>query len=471
MGRPPGQDSIVIKDGLHIYLRGSTWWAYVKTDGLKSPVRKSLKTSDTSIAKQKAWEAYDDVRLRQKSGRAASKTDFAKLARDYIASMGNKGSAQYHSDTIDRHLLPFFSVHVPDFGLLSESNILDYQQWRRSKLTRSGTPPKDDTLNRESVVLRGLIKHAIKRGYLTKDAAPEVPLLKTDSSRRPAFSRDELTELLSRAKARIDETPNPATKKSRQLLYDWIVVMAHSGLRPEESLKLSWADVYLQSNTPYIHVPQAKSKRRLARNCYPMPEVMNQLRLLKNRMTAELRESAHTLKNTDPVFANWNGKKLIPVKSFKTAFSSLLDNCSFPREKADGVLSPESLRHTYATIRLEEGVDQHRLADNMGTSAKMIQRHYGHIVLGHFHDELTKTKDHSGRNASVDLSAISQKFDEVVDELRKEKQETLEEIGRRYVLQRWEEVHGSPPANEDAEIVDGMVYYWIKHKGKDPFSP
>ena len=36
-----------------------------------------------------------------------------------------------------------------------------------------------------------------------------------------------------------------------------------------------------------------------------------------------------------------------------------------------------------------------------------------------------------------------------VDTLKKDKQETLEEFGRRVVLKRWEETHGSPPSAED----------------------
>ncbi|WP_208649175.1 hypothetical protein [Brevundimonas diminuta] len=36
-------------------------------------------------------------------------------------------------------------------------------------------------------------------------------------------------------------------------------------------------------------------------------------------------------------------------------------------------------RHTYATIRLTEGVDVYFLSKQMGTSVKMIEDHYGHI--------------------------------------------------------------------------------------------
>jgi integrase len=37
-----------------------------------------------------------------------------------------------------------------------------------------------------------------------------------------------------------------------------------------------------------------------------------------------------------------------------------------------------SLRHTYATFRLHEGVNHFTLARNMGTSVKMLESFYGH---------------------------------------------------------------------------------------------
>ena len=38
-----------------------------------------------------------------------------------------------------------------------------------------------------------------------------------------------------------------------------------------------------------------------------------------------------------------------------------------------------SLRHTYATLALLEGMDIHTLARQMGNSAAMIERHYSHL--------------------------------------------------------------------------------------------
>jgi len=50
------------------------------------------------------------------------------------------------------------------------------------------------------------------------------------------------------------------------------------------------------------------------------------------------------------------------------------------REGAHGVpRSTYCFRHTYATFRLQEGVDVYFLAEQMGTSVKMIEDHYGHV--------------------------------------------------------------------------------------------
>jgi integrase len=39
-----------------------------------------------------------------------------------------------------------------------------------------------------------------------------------------------------------------------------------------------------------------------------------------------------------------------------------------------------SLRHTYATFALAEGVDIHTLARQMGTGVGMIERHYSKLT-------------------------------------------------------------------------------------------
>ena len=52
-----------------------------------------------------------------------------------------------------------------------------------------------------------------------------------------------------------------------------------------------------------------------------------------------------------------------------------------------------SLRHTYATMRLTEGVSVYALARNMGTSVAMIELFYGQTRTPDQAAELTKMRD------------------------------------------------------------------------------
>ena len=77
------------------------------------------------------------------------------------------------------------------------------------------------------------------------------------------------------------------------------------------------------------------------------------------------------------VFTNITGK---PAKTLYISLIAELLNMANLREGTQGVpRSTYCFRHTYATLRLQEGVDVHFLAEQMGTSVHMIESHYGHV--------------------------------------------------------------------------------------------
>jgi integrase len=79
----------------------------------------------------------------------------------------------------------------------------------------------------------------------------------------------------------------------------------------------------------------------------------------------------------DRVFTNVTGK---PAKTLYSSLIADLLNEAKLREGTQGVpRSTYCFRHTYATLRLQEGVDVYFLAEQMGTSVHMIESHYGHV--------------------------------------------------------------------------------------------
>ena len=66
--------------------------------------------------------------------------------------------------------------------------------------------------------------------------------------------------------------------------------------------------------------------------------------------------------------------------SLNGTFERLLRDCNLLKDVAGRNRSLYSLRHTYATFALAEGVDIHTLARQMGTSTLMIERHYSKLT-------------------------------------------------------------------------------------------
>tara|TARA_R110002072_G_scaffold300627_3_gene478531 strand:+ start:1863 stop:3314 length:1452 start_codon:yes stop_codon:yes gene_type:complete len=470
MGRPAGEDRIEIREGVYIYLRNSpVWQVYFKLKGSKKAIRRSLGTKDKAEARRLASEEHDQARLRQLSGKPELGVSFSKLCDEYLASLPSGGSKTYHEDTIRRHLSPFFIQHVPDFSEIRNADVLAYIQWRREKGTAQGKEPKAQTLNRENVVLSGLIKFAVTRGYLPKADAPDVKALKSINARRPNFTRGELKTLLKSAKARIKESNHPKTMEQRRLLYDWIGVLANTGLRPNEAHSLTWSNVHLNQDDPYLHIKRNKTKLR---DVVPLDPAVGHLKAIRERQREYLSSNKKKLAGTDHVFSlpDPTTKTIVPVKSFKTAFNNLIEACKFDDRGNDLKWSAYSLRHSYATMRLEEGTNVYVLKDQMGTSVRMIEAHYGHVITREQRQELTKTRD--GQMPTTGMAEINKKFDAVVQALRQDKSETVTEIVRKQVLAEWRErnsgkVPGDGPG--DDEIFEGLAIIRMRELGQSDF--
>ena len=85
-------------------------------------------------------------------------------------------------------------------------------------------------------------------------------------------------------------------------------------------------------------------------------------------------EEAKMLNLEEPIFCHPNGR---PIGSFKKGFEQALNEAGVLRGSDGKKRVPYSLRHTYATMRISEGVSVFQLAANMGTSVEMIESFYG----------------------------------------------------------------------------------------------
>jgi integrase len=95
------------------------------------------------------------------------------------------------------------------------------------------------------------------------------------------------------------------------------------------------------------------------------------LRDLGNFRSTELNSPPQS---DEYLFCRADGKR---TGSFKKGFERILKEAGVLHGSDGKRRVPYSLRHTYATMRISEGVSVFQLAANMGTSVEMIEQFYG----------------------------------------------------------------------------------------------
>jgi integrase len=141
-------------------------------------------------------------------------------------------------------------------------------------------------------------------------------------------------------------------------------------MRPVEMKNLRWRDIMpakdREGREIVVLFVQGKGKSRKLVAPKSVGDYLERIRAISKANQSE-----------DRVFANIAGK---PAKTlYSSLISDLLDKANL-REGTQGVpRSTYCFRHTYATLRLQEGVDVYFLAEQMGTSVHMIEQHYGHV--------------------------------------------------------------------------------------------
>ncbi|TAF38046.1 MAG: integrase [Alphaproteobacteria bacterium] len=132
-------------------------------------------------------------------------------------------------------------------------------------------------------------------------------------------------------------------------------------------------------------------------------EIKKYLKRIHDLRIEELTTEDKPKPKLDPeslVFCHKDGTE---IGTFKKSFAALLKSARVERDTHGQVRTLYSLRHTYATFRLQNGVNHFTLATNMGTSVAMLEQYYGHTSNIASADELTKRlkKAKVGKDSSL----------------------------------------------------------------------
>ncbi|MDP4064711.1 hypothetical protein IMCC1933_05790 [Rhodobacteraceae bacterium IMCC1933] len=204
-----------------------------------------------------------------------------------------------------------------------------------------------------------------------------------DSTRRPDFSADEYRSLIRTLPSWIDKGREGKSRDMRHLLRDYVLILANTGIRHgTEADNLRWKHITLFEEKGDVFLEMSVRGKTGRRDIICHSGTVNYLKRIQDWCPDVADMSFEDLikaKIDLPVFRLPDGTS---SQNLRQTFKRLMIDTGLltcPRTGQNRTLY--SFRHTYATFALlNDGMDIHTLAIQMGTSIAMIERHYSHLT-------------------------------------------------------------------------------------------
>jgi integrase len=400
-----------LKSGLILFRRADVdhknWYCRARIPQTGKYKTVSLKTPHIEEAKDMAFDYDADIRFRVKHGVPIFEKTFAEVALEYsthhkkVAESGQitMGRWQTVDGYIRLHLIPFMGNE--QIAHVGENQWKEYPFWRkhnnapkkddnaygkRKKKANSEAlpeekeeedeihkPAKDGTIRQEMMTFRAIMNFAADKQYIRERQVPKGKL-PTDKARREEFAPQEYRHLhkYAREKWITEEGLTASTVWYRKIVYNFMLIMANTGMRTMEARNLRWRDMDIRKDNQgrdFVAVNvRGKGKYRELVAAGNVVEYFDRVKKLSN-----------ATKPDDFVFTKESGESA-GEDLYGAHMESLLTGSGLLFSSSGSRRSTYCFRHTYATFRLMEGVDVYFLARQMGTSVKMIEDYYGHIT-------------------------------------------------------------------------------------------
>jgi integrase len=369
-----------LKTGLVIFRRADVrhrnWYCRVRLPTSDRYKTISLKTSDVETAKERAFDQDSDVRFRIKHEVPLFNRPFSQIAKDYADHQKQRWEAgeitKHRWRVIDSHIRTQLNRYVGtlQINLIGQDRWKEYPIWRQANgKGRSGGRVSEGTIRDEMATLRAIMAYAASKRYITDSQVfkGKLPLSK---QRREEFTPPEYRKLHTFARPWVKEATNKQNLWYRTVVYNFVLIMCNTGMRPSESRNLCWRDIEYKTHRDgqkfVILNVRGKGKFRSLVAAESVGEYLDRIRKISK-----------STKLDDPVFTNHAGKATKSL--YHDLVETLLTDSGLLKSSSGKRRSIYCFRHTYATFRLTEGVDIYFLAKQMGTSVQMIEAHYGHI--------------------------------------------------------------------------------------------
>ena len=335
------------------YRPSGTYYARFKVGGRL--VRQSLETAVFSVAKQRLPEKIREHRSRHESVKAFAngRMTVGDATQAYLQKIEANASLKPRSKAYYRLLVDFIDRSWPalpgtDVRKVSERDcetwLLHYQQ-RYSPTV----------VNNSIAVLRGIFQSAIKAGARFNNPGAGLERVRVRAKRLELPSREQFLQFV--------ETIRTAGGASSKDCANLVQFLAYSGVRLGEARNVTWGDInFAQCEMHVRGDPETATKNGETRRVPMIPELE---KILKEMRAERSRELANA-----PVMRVSECEKSMTHAAQKIGM---------------GRITHHDLRHLFATICIESGVDVPTVSRWLGhkDGGALCMKTYGHLRQEH----------------------------------------------------------------------------------------
>jgi integrase len=309
--------------------------------------------------------------------------DVAMLAiqRMHDTPAGAKGHVSFKNYEwfLKKYHIPFFDrTHITN---IDRAKLMEFDRWREKEGKKI---PTQSTLKNHNAAMQRVFDEAVIRNWMVPAQVPSLSISSgTPGVRRDYFTADEVTKITNGFESWIAESRTQNSREVRQLLFYYFQFAVYTGLRPGTEMdNLRWNDIKIEDKAedPHIVITVRKGKTTLHtgnRVVVGYHDVLDMILDMHSRsLDGEDTENGVPDDFNPLVFRLPNGKT---TQQLGRNFTMLLKRLKLENGPG-GKRTLYSLRHTYITMKLLEGVPSKVIASQCGTSPAMIDMHYSHLT-------------------------------------------------------------------------------------------
>ncbi len=404
-----------LEDGkLYLFQRNGIFQARIYI-GNRKYVWKSLSTRDIKEARSKGlrllheieYKQTEDLPIQQKTFNAVINEYVAYRQNDYERCLQKKVNSSVKPTTSIYRLRQIIRIArfwgeycgTTTIDRIDNAKLIGYVEWRRNyyhnKIKEGITLPKnaklnpqDRTIEYDVILAKSLIKYAHERGYRGKTQLPTWRYITKHDTVRPALTLSEYIVLLKGLVDYAKEEKNIERKYTRELMRDYVYILANSGIRVGEANNLKMEDVIKFTDEDgrknyMLNVNGKTGKRAVIPKISTVKYIERVIARNRERIKEEqagnyrkiLRPNRKIQDRENWFFCMYDGNRIV---SLIDQFQALLKKLKIDKNRYGETYSLYSLRHFYAVNMLSKtNITPFDIARNMGTRVEIIERYYG----------------------------------------------------------------------------------------------